>query len=81
MNQAQIQARIDALQLALASGHSEVEVDGQRMRYRSVEQLEKAIRHFSALLRKAKAGQNAPRANPHGFDARPARVSNGLSGA
>ncbi len=54
------QEDLEELDLAIASGELTVKVDGREVTYRSIDELKKAHRHVSSVLRR-KAGI---RANP-----------------
>tara|TARA_A200000113_G_scaffold135390_2_gene121778 strand:+ start:1558 stop:1764 length:207 start_codon:yes stop_codon:yes gene_type:complete len=51
------QKQLEAMEKALASGVSEVSYDGKTMKYRSVDELEKAISRVRAELKKSSGGQ------------------------
>ena len=51
---------IDKLTAALAVGHDEITIDGQTIRYRSIDEILKAINHFQGLAKAFLAGTQSP---------------------
>jgi hypothetical protein len=59
------QSDLDALDTAIAGAELEVEVDGRRVKYRSIDELQKARSHVASVL----AGSSAAAAGPGGSGA------------
>lgn len=52
------QTDLDRLDAAIATSELEVEVDGQRVRYRSISELERARAHVASVIASQRAGNS-----------------------